>query len=408
MDCIKLNTLLQNYASKYRYHYENNKKITKKNICDFFSKNKKILDDQWVHPNFVISLFNQKLITNTSVVTKGKRNIYYIHVGSKKFKTRFYVYFWFNLYKSFLKKDKIEDLKKEIFHKNFISENGFENLKIEMNTEKVYFDGSFKYYRIDGLFNSDKLSIAFEINENHHLKKDLMDLARPVKESLSEIKFSEKDKIYRFLTIWEYKLIQKSKRNKKYLDNLLDNLIDLIYISHVSEKRYVVNRLDKVFNMKDLSRTIYKSHKNKKIFSIDFKKFFSKIVQKDELPIAFQTIKDHQDKINKFLQNDESDCDLEFSDDDEEEVISDNISKKEYIKGNNINNAKLNFLGLNTTLALLVNPSIFSIQTVIQVEKTHNDILDCLVNSYKEIYKEQKKYINSKTSIDSDKKDILF
>ena len=172
-----------------------------------------------------------------------------------------------------IKKDKVDDLKKEIFHKNFISDDGFKNLKIEMNTEKVYFDGSYKYYRIDGLFNSDKLSIAFEINENHHLKKDLMDLARPVKESLSEIKFSEKDKIYRFLTIWEYKLIQKSKRNKKYLDNLLDNLIDLIYISHVSEKRYVVNRLDKVFNMKDLSRTIYKSHKNKKIFSIDFKKF---------------------------------------------------------------------------------------------------------------------------------------
>ncbi len=404
MDCIKLNTLLQNYASKYRYHYENNQKITKKNLCSFFSKNKKVLDDQWVHPNLVISLYINKLITNITVVTK-KRNIYYVHVGSKKFKTRFYIYFWFNLYKHFIQKDEVENLKKEIFKKNFISNNGFKNLKIELNTEKIYFDGSTKYYRIDGLFCSDKLSIAFEINENHHLKKDFLDLARPVKESLSEIKFSEKDKIYRFITIWEYKLVKKSRSNKKYLDSLLDNLVNLIYISHVSEKKYVINRLKQVFNIEELAKAIYKSHKDKKNFLINFQMFFKKIVTESELPKVFNTIIEYQSKINYHLKKDDSDID--FTDEENEEIL-DISTDREYIKGNTIDKAKLNFRGLDTCLALLVNPLLFSIETVLQAEKTHNDVLDCLVNSYKEIYKEQKKYINGNTSIDSDKKDILF
>lgn len=375
--------------------HKNKNKLNKKIISDFFDLNKNILKSQFIHPNFMIKLRLNLYISNFyKKKNKGKIR-YFFDIDNKAFEIKFYIYAWDKIYQElYNSKDKIVVNE---YKKLLVNDSGLLNLDIEKNTSSTIINHRNYSYRLDGIFKLKKINICIEIMENHHIKKDEMDFSRSLKDALTECTFKEKNKGFCILSFWEFKL-----KDSNYLEIFCKYLLNLAYTFNVTEKKFVINKLYETFKNINISKAIYNSHKNKKLYTINFKQFFNNLLKEKETKILYNELFSNSQIIenNNLCDSDDDDLDNFSINDLEIDSSEDFIIDK---KGDNIDNTLLNFYSFQDCLNFIIYSNKFDKNTRKNIKDTRDDILNKLIESYKEIFKLQKQFLLFGNKIDSDK-----
>tara|TARA_B110000908_G_C10267943_1_gene466652 strand:+ start:8318 stop:9505 length:1188 start_codon:yes stop_codon:yes gene_type:complete len=390
MKALEFSQIFINYSCRINLPI-NIKKIDTHTLMNIFNKNKQLFSNQWVHPNIFIELKNKKLIDSMYSMKVYKRKIkYYIKIDKQSFEIRFYIFFWIRWYDYIKKITDTSEYKKYIL-KYIISDKGFINLNIEKTTSSTIINHKSRRFRLDGIFNFPKINICIEIMEEHHNIKDETDLARPLKDVMTEATFKDDNKMFLMINIWEYKM-----KNKKYVKKVNDFIIEKIYLAHITEKEFVIRELMKTFNDRYIAKSIYMSHKKKDKPVIHFLKFFNTIIE---------DISDVNKLFKLFIEynivDEESDDDLSGLESDN--IVDEEITEIKSLSSNKIEDCKINFSGFQDCFGIIIYNNDFDISIRKKCKATRDDILNKLINSYKTIFKKQREFLIHGSKIDSNK-----